>query len=125
MNKYYYIEDNEVKEIETIKDIEFIKKNKIKNAVATIEEIQTPIGYELVGTIFSKTSVKIIEDAISEKMASLSNTNEAVLEVIENVISALDENNTLKKDTLSVNDQEILSTRATLRAEIIALQEQL
>lgn len=58
MNTFYYIENNEVKELKTVKEFEFIKNKVNKYAVEKKKDIITPDGYKLNGNKIELTAAK-------------------------------------------------------------------
>lgn len=63
MNTFYYIEKDEVKELKTVKDFDFIKTKVNKNVVKFKKDLVIPAGFELK----NKTLVKTKEREAEEK----------------------------------------------------------
>ena len=58
MNTFYYLDKEDVKEIKTVKDLDFIKKTKHKNAVKLKKDLVVPDGYIIKNNKVEPTEAK-------------------------------------------------------------------
>ncbi len=66
MNKFYYLGGLEIKELNTVKNFDYIKTKVNKNVKEKKKDIAPPYGYELKGNKFKMTQAYIDELAAAQ-----------------------------------------------------------
>jgi hypothetical protein len=90
MNTFYYVDDNEIKTIETVKDFSFIQSlSRYKNAAESIDGIAIPYGHKLDGMKFVETEEYKKDQAISKIKSELAELDNSIPRGLEDFMSTV------------------------------------
>jgi hypothetical protein len=120
LNTYYYKDGNEIKKLETVKPLEFIRQFINKNAVESIQSIAIPDGYTLNGMTIEPTSETVLQQEIDTLKNWLALSDTEMARVYEDMMDVLIDKSIFKKTDFPIEAQAKFDERKSKRAELQA-----